>query len=93
MIDMDKIRTEAKEYANQVAKKASKIQAYYVICFWMGPISNELSYRMGYFEDINEATNFIAHMKYTYTEQFDLPYYIVTNFGNSEDGGLFDEVR
>lgn len=83
------IRTEARDILEAIRKKAIKADLHYVVIYWMGPISNELNHRVGYFEDVNELLNF-KKMLLDYYDNGKFSYYMTSDVTGIKDGGLFD---
>lgn len=89
---LSKIRSEARALNDLFWNRAKKINAYYVCCFWLDPVTGCLNNRKGYFDDINEAQAFAMMLKETY-ENYEVPYYISSNASECKyDGALFDEA-
>lgn len=82
------IRNEAKTILENIRTKAIRADLHYIVIYWIGPISNELSHRVGYFEDINELLNYKKILLEYYDGKFS--YYMTSDVTRSEDGGLFD---
>lgn len=87
----EKFRLEAIKIQEKINDTANIVGLYYVVCFWTSPITNSLSHRVGYFDDVNEAIQFRNRLKSIY-EDYNFPYYITSNsvHVNTIDGRLFD---
>lgn len=83
---------EKRQYMLKIVKETEEKakDLYYVICFWMSPISNIVESRRGYFDDINEAIAYEYIMTHKYENS--VKYYIATNMSSGDsDGGLLDD--
>lgn len=90
---ISKIRTEARIIDERFWNRSKKLDLFYVCCFWTDPISEELSYRIGYFEHVIEAQKFAEMLRTTYIEM-NVPFYICSNVDSCKvDSGLFDDVK
>lgn len=83
------IREEAKTILDKIRKKAIKADLHYIVIYWIGPISNELSHRVGYFEDVNELISF-KKMLLDYYDNGKFSYYMTSDVTGIQDGGLFE---
>ena len=83
------IREEARTILDNIRKKAIKADLHYIVIYWIGPIINELSYRVGYFEDINELVSF-KKMLLDYYDNGKFSYYMTSDVTGIKDGGLFE---
>jgi len=88
---LNSIREEAKTILEGIRKKAIKADLHYVVIYWIGPISNELSHRVGWFEDINELVNF-KNMLLDYYDNGKFSWYMTSDVTGIKDGGLFEKV-
>ncbi len=83
------IREEARTILDNIRKKALRADLHYIVIYWIGPISNELSHRVGYFEDVNELISF-KKMLLDYYDNGKFSYYITSDVTGIKDGGLFE---
>lgn len=83
------IREEARTILDNIRKKAVKADLHYIVIYWIGPISNELSHRVGYFEDVNELISF-KKMLLEYYDNDKFSYYMTSDVTGIKDGGLFE---
>ena len=71
---------------------ASRACLYYVICFWHSPITDNIDYRRGYFDDVSEAISYEEHLRSLYKDNFNFKYFVATNvLSGDTDGGLLDD--
>ena len=83
------IREEVRTILDNIRKKAIKADLHYIVIYWIGPISNELSHRVGYFEDINELVSF-KKMLLDYYDNGKFSYYMTSDVTGIKDGSLFE---
>lgn len=70
----DIIRTKCAE----VSSKAENIDCWYVVCAFISPLSHDVSFRIGYFEERHDAEQWISALVLRYKE-LNVPYYIRSN--------------
>ena len=71
---------------------ASRACLYYVICFWYSPITDNIEYRRGYFDDVSEAISYEETLRSIYKDNFNFKYFISTNVLSGDiDGGLLHD--
>ena len=74
------------EIDHQVSLKAEKADLYYVICFWISPITEGIEHRQAYFDEFSEAINYQTSMIKQYKNR---KYFITSNLSSGNtDGGL-----
>lgn len=79
-------RAFMKQVDAEVCERASRADLYYVILFWLSPISETVEHRQGYFDDFTEASNYMFSMKEKYKDR---KYFIASNTSSGDiDGGL-----
>ena len=83
------IREEARAILDNIRKKAIKADLHYIVIYWIGPISNELNHRVGYFEDVNELVSF-KNILLSYYDNGKFSYYMTSDVTGIKDGGLFE---
>ena len=83
------IREEARTILDNIRKKAIKADLHYIVIYWIGPISNELNHRVGYFEDVNELVSF-KKILLNYYDNGKFSYYMTSDVTGIKDGGLFE---
>ena len=83
------IREEARTILDNIRKKAIKADLHYIVIYWIGPISNELNHRVGYFEDVNELVSF-KNILLNYYDNGKFSYYMTSDVTGIKDGGLFE---
>ena len=83
------ILEEVRTILYNIRKKAIKADLHYIVIYWIVPITNDLSYRVGYFEDVNELMNF-KQMLLDYYDNGRFSYYITSDVTGIKDGGLFE---
>lgn len=80
------------QVAEETNDKAEKCGLFYVICFWMSPITDRVEYRRAYFDEVTEGISYETTMMNTYNQNFRFKYYITTNMlAGDTDGGLLDD--
>lgn len=62
----------------QVYTKAEEIDCWYVMCAFISPITQDVSFRIGYFEERHDAEQWISTLVNRYKE-LKVPYYIKSN--------------
>lgn len=62
-----------KEIVFRVRETAEKAGLLYVLCIWKGPW-DDINYRVGYFEETQEAEIFGDKLRKYYSESMQLPY-------------------
>lgn len=90
MMNVTELSMKASVIQHEIDEKANEAKLFYVICYWVSPLSSELSYRVGYFESITELEGFGSYLETVY-QNYNFPYYITSNTSFKKDGGLFDD--
>ena len=86
-------RIESMNLIERIQTRANTARMYYVVCMWESPLTKDsLCHRVGYFEDVIEASNYRATLENTY-KNLKFKFYIVSNAIETLDGGLFDEAE
>lgn len=86
MLTYEEKRTFIKQIDKEVSDRAQKAELYYVICFYMSPITEHVEHRQAYFDDFTEAHSFMFNMKEKYKAR---KFYIASNLSMGDiDGGL-----
>lgn len=62
----------------EVCCNAEKINDWYVMCAFISPITHDVSFRVGYFEERHDAEQWISTLVIRYKE-LNVPYYISSN--------------
>lgn len=62
----------------EVSANAAKINVWYVMCAFISPITREVSFRIGYFEERHDAEQWISTLTERYKD-LKVAYYIVSN--------------
>ena len=76
-----------REKLRQIEEKANICNFFYCACFWMSNVTDQLEYRVGYFEDFCEAAMFEGYLKQEYRS---FPYYVSSNMTSADTNkGLF----
>ena len=89
--DYKNIQEQSVKFKQETIEKASKAGLHWVLCLWESPLSPcTVNQRVGYFEDVNEAEHMKEYLKGIYTN-YKFPYYLKTSYGETIDGGLFDD--
>lgn len=88
---LNNIREEARTILEHIRKKSIRADLHYIVIYWIGPISNELCYRVGYFEDVNELVAY-KKMLLDYYDNGRFSYYMTSDVTGIKDGGLFEKV-
>ena len=68
-----------KNYLKKVTNTALQIEAYYVCCFFLSPVTGDVEHRVGYFEDGVEAEKFSKSLDALYGDKWKVPYCISSN--------------
>ena len=80
------------QVTDETETTASRACLYYVICFWHSPITDNIEYRRGYFDDISEAIKYQEDLRALYRDKFMFNYFIASNLSSGDtDGGLLDD--
>lgn len=87
-------KEEKRQFMLQIAEEtevtANKSGLYYIICFWMSPITDKIDYRRAYFDDVSEGICYRGILIERYQKKFN--YYIASNMlAGDTDGGLLDD--
>jgi hypothetical protein len=71
-----------------VATRAANSKLFYVVCYFYSPISESISRRVGYFEDVCEAEKFSLMVRDFYSST-KFKYFVLSDCLDAIDGGLF----
>ena len=88
------IQEQAVKIQHETMEKANTAGLQWVLCLWESPCNPQIvEKRVGYFEDIVEASYMKDYLKEKYSRYSNFKFYITTSYGDIEDGGLFDDKR
>lgn len=62
----------------EVSTKAADINAWYVLCAFISPITKDVCFRVGYFEERHDAEQWVSTLVKRYTD-LQVKHYIVSN--------------
>lgn len=80
---------QIKEIVFKVKERAVKAGLLYVVCIWKGPW-NDINYRVGYFEEAQEAEIFGEKLCKYYAQSMQFPYMMYSSIEEFDAVGTLE---